>query len=213
MDENLTDITFVLDETGSMWSQTLDVINGYKEFIQAQQDADGDALFTFVRFNSNNPQKVTIHAKDIKEVGTELKDYDPRSMTPLYDAIGMAVDATGKRLGVMEESKRPGKVVFVVFTDGEENMSQEYTQTQIKDMITHQSEKYNWKFVFLGADIDAMAEGGKLGFSADNTADVSTENTRSAIGMTARKVASYRDSGLESALSYTKGDRDSLKSQ
>jgi len=36
-------------------------------------------------------------------------------------------------------------------------------------MITHQTEKYNWDFIFMGANIDVAEEGEKLGINVDHS--------------------------------------------
>lgn len=38
----------------------------------------------------------------------------PRGSTALLDAIGRPINETGARLAAMEESQRPGLVVFVI---------------------------------------------------------------------------------------------------
>ena len=61
--------------------------------------------------------------------------------------------------------------MFVIITDGEENASREYSIEQIKEQIKRQKEKYGWEFVFLGANIDAVATAGRFGIGADRAAD------------------------------------------
>lgn len=65
----------------------------------------------------------------------------PRGGTALLDAVGRAINETGERLGKMAEEDRPGLVVFVVLTDGQENSSQEFSKSRIKKMIVHQQEQ------------------------------------------------------------------------
>ena len=97
----------------------------------------------------------------------------PRGSTALLDAVGRAINETGERLAKMNEEDRPGLVVFVVMTDGEENSSQEFSKDQIKQMITHQQDTYGWHFTFLGANQDAFAEAGALGIHAAGVANFS----------------------------------------
>lgn len=44
-----------------------------------------------------------------------------------------------------------------------ENASHQYSYAQIEDMINHQRHVYNWEFVFLGANIDAVETAATLG--------------------------------------------------
>ena len=97
------------------------------------------------------------------------KDYFVRGSTALLDAIGKTILEVGQRLSVTEESKRAEKVIFVITTDGMENASREFTHEKIKDLIEHQRDKYSWEFIFLGANIDAAAEGENIGICRENT--------------------------------------------
>jgi hypothetical protein len=47
-----------------------------------------------------------------------------------------------------------------------ENASREYTYGQVKKLIS-QKEEEGWSFLFLGANIDAAAEAGRIGISPD----------------------------------------------
>jgi hypothetical protein len=91
-------------------------------------------------------------------------------MTALLDAVGRGISETGERLRKMKKKDRPGLVVFVIVTDGHENSSQEYTRDKIREMIKHQREKYNWQFIFLGADDSAFDEARSWGIALQSTA-------------------------------------------
>src|SRR5262249_53284967 len=88
---------------------------------------------------------------------------EPRGNTALLDAVGRAIVETGERLRALPEEERPGLVVFVVVTDGQENSSKEYTKARVREMIEHQQNVYKWQFVYLGANQDAFAEAGGMG--------------------------------------------------
>jgi hypothetical protein len=91
------------------------------------------------------------------------KEYFTRGSTALLDAVGKTINDVGSRLSQTPEPLRPGKVVVVITTDGYENASREFNYEEIKQMITHQSEKYGWEFIFMGANIDVAKEGKNLG--------------------------------------------------
>jgi hypothetical protein len=69
----------------------------------------------------------------------------------------------------MPEEERPSKVIFLIITDGEENSSKEYVLQTVKDMVSHQREKYSWEFVFIGANMDAISAGSNLGVATNNS--------------------------------------------
>ena len=212
MNHNLTDITFLLDHSGSMNEKKTDVVGGYNQFIHEQTKASGVARFSFVQFDSLDPLEVIHDNVLIGEVPKMTSaDFRPRGSTPLYDALGMAIVATGVRLLAMEEGDRPGRVVFVVLTDGFENASEKYTKDQVKKMIQLQQDTYQWVFMFLGVGIDAMREGGEIGISAATTADCSETKTSSGITLMSAKLATARHTGLLSDFTYTDSDRASLK--
>lgn len=89
----------------------------------------------------------------------------PRGMTALYDATGRLITEVGAELAERPEGERPGTVIVVVMTDGHENSSREWSHAAVKALITQQQEQYQWNFLFLGANMDAVAIGTDMGFS------------------------------------------------
>ena len=87
----------------------------------------------------------------------------------MLDAIGRGVHDLGRKLEDMDEADRPGKVIVVIMTDGEENASKEYKRDQIRKIVEEQTGRYGWSFLFLGANIDAFAEAGGIGVGAAHT--------------------------------------------
>jgi hypothetical protein len=163
MRNDLTDITMVMDRSGSMTACQSDAEGGLNTFIKEQKELPGDAVLTLVQFDTD--YEFVHKAMPIKDVP---KCYlVPRGWTALLDAVGRAIVETGDRLRKTPEKDRPGLVCFVIITDGLENSSKEFTQAKIKSMIEHQQDKYNWKFTFLGANQDAFSEGGSLGLKYD----------------------------------------------
>ena len=212
MNQDLTDITFLLDRTGSMTSIANDVVGGINTFVEKQKAAPGQALFTLIQFDSLDPHEVIHNAKPIHDVPKmQQSDFVPRSTTPLLDALGMAIVKTGERLSKMSEQGRPEKVVFVVFTDGYENASKEYKKEKVAEMVKHQNEKYQWNFIFLGAGIDAFAEAGQIGVCMSTTTSVGLAKTQNAIEMAAKKVVNYRGTGLKASLNYTDDERSAIQ--
>ncbi|WP_066319643.1 vWA domain-containing protein [Bacillus sp. FJAT-29814] len=166
MNTNLTEIIFLLDRSGSMAGLESDTIGGFNGFIEKQKQMEGDTLVTAVLFDD----QYEILWNGIKAEQTKLtkRDYFVRGMTALLDAVGKTILDVGYRLAKTPEEDRPGKVIFVITTDGMENASREFTYEKVKELIKHQQEKYNWEFIFLGANIDAAEEADSLGIDVAN---------------------------------------------
>jgi hypothetical protein len=168
MRNDYCDITVVLDRSGSMSSIQKDTIGGFNTFLDVQRKLPGKATMTLVQFDDRyepNYEGVDVHAaKPLTE-----DTYIPRGSTALLDAVGKTMVLTGERLKAMAESERPGKVIFAVITDGYENASREYEKQQVKDMTETQTHIYKWEFVYLGANVDAFAEGTNLGMMGANS--------------------------------------------
>ena len=141
-DQNLTDITIVLDRSGSMASVRADTIGGFNEFLRKQREANiGECRVSLVQFDD---QYETVYADRPVAVAADLtsETFVPRGSTALNDAIGKTIAATGARYAALPELMRPGKVLFVIVTDGGENASKEYTGAKVQEMIVQQRDKY-----------------------------------------------------------------------
>lgn len=167
MKKELTEIVLILDESGSMQSQTGKVLEGYNEFIDLQKKTPGEAKFTLIKFDTK--YDIVYNGIDIKNVPLLTNEiYQPGGMTALLDATGRAIDEVGKRLSNLNENERPEKVIFCIITDGEENSSREYTSKQVSEKIAHQEEKYNWQFIFIGANQDSWDTANSLNIGSSN---------------------------------------------
>ena len=164
MKPNYTDITIILDRSGSMGDIAAETISGLNKFLDDQRQLPGETTISLVQFN--NTITVTFNAVPIREVvPLSAEDYRPHGHTALLDAVGKTIKETGARLRNLAERDRPSKVIVVILTDGLENASRTYTREQVFRIIQHQRETYSWEFVFLGANQDAIREAGKIGIA------------------------------------------------
>lgn len=196
MNTNLTEIIFLIDESGSMFSMKDDTIGGFNSFIDDQKNNDGDANITLVKFA--NTHSYVYEAVDLREIKKMSRDsYNPGGCTALLDAIGDTMNEVGKRLSDTPEDQRPGKVIFIITTDGYENASHRFNKSQIKEMIEHQRTKYSWEFMFVGADIDSVSEAVSLGIDANMAANYSKTSigTEALYGTLSCSVRGYRNTG------------------
>ena len=166
MNKSLTEMVFILDRSGSMSHLETDTIGGYNSLLEKQKKEQGEAVVTTVLFDDRY-ELIHDHA-DIKKVKplTE-REYFARGTTALLDAIGKTINTVGKRHKYAPDSEVPSKTMVVIITDGFENASREFSQTQVKSMIEHQKERYDWEFLFLGANIDAVSTARNYGITPD----------------------------------------------
>ncbi len=170
MKNNLTELVFILDKSGSMAGLEADTIGGFNVMLKKQQKADGDAFVTTVLFNHDYELlHDRIHVKGISAM-TE-KDYEVGGTTALLDAIGFTIQKIKNVQKRTSESERAKEVLFVITTDGMENASNEFTTEKIKETIHVQKEKYDWQFIFLGANIDAVTTAAQFGIEEDFAVD------------------------------------------
>lgn len=167
MKKDYTDLTIVLDRSGSMAPVRESTIAGIVRLVEDQKKLPGECRLSVVQFDSEDPADWLFVACPIETVGDGyFSGYHPRGGTPLYDAVSAAVAATGSRLAMLPEAERPERVIFVIATDGQENASRETTAEALKTVIEHQRSRYNWDFVFLGANQDAILAAGAIGIGA-----------------------------------------------
>lgn len=210
MKQDYTHITMVLDRSGSMQQVKLDTIGGVNAFMEAQAKAPGQCSVTLLQFD-DELEYVYRHA-DVKSVPPLTKDtYIPRNTTALLDAIGKAMTETGSFLESLQEGERPAKVICVIVTDGLENASRKYDRRRIFDMIKHQRDTYNWAFVFIGANQDAIATGQEIGISAGHSMNyaANSQGTRAAYASLGSNVIRARDGSqhVNSAMKWSDEDR------
>ncbi|MGD6964301.1 vWA domain-containing protein [Fictibacillus phosphorivorans] len=166
MNKKITEIVFLLDRSGSMSGLERDTIGGFNSFIKRQVERKGKTLLTTVLFDDQ--YEILWNGVAAEQAHLTSEDYYVRGTTALLDAVGKTVLDVGYRLSRTEENDRPGKVIFVITTDGMENASSEFTHEKVKNLIEHQQEKYNWDFIFMGANIDVIAEAKNLGIKEED---------------------------------------------
>ena len=206
---DLADITIVLDRSGSMASVVGDTIGGFNRFLEDQKNAPGEAALTLVQFD--NVYESVHDAVRIQEVPLlTTQTFVPRGSTALLDAIGRAVDETGRRLEARPEADRPAKVIVVIVTDGQENSSHEYSLARINEMISRQRDTYSWEFVFLGANQDAIATASSMGIMTANAMSFAHNSvgTSKAFAATSGNILRSRSGGVAS---YSTEQRDDQK--
>jgi len=170
MKNNITELVFILDRSGSMAGLESDTIGGFNSMLRKQKAEPGEALISTVLFDTETQVLHDRVPLERVQAMTE-RDYTVRGCTALLDALGGAIHHIGNVHKYAREEDRPEKTLFVITTDGMENASRRYSYEKVKEMITRQKEKYGWEFLFLGANIDAAREAARFGIDADRAAN------------------------------------------
>ena len=180
MKNNITELVFILDRSGSMSGLESDTIGGFNSMIEKQKKQEGLCFVSTVLFD--NESKVLhdrVKLTDIPKMTD--KDYTVRGCTALIDAIGGAIHHIGNIHKYARPEDVPEHTMFVITTDGQENASHLYTSEQVKKMIERQKEKYGWEFLFLGANIDAIEVAGRFGIGADRAVNYECDAVGTAV--------------------------------
>lgn len=166
----MTELVFILDRSGSMSGLERDTIGGFNSMIDKQRKEQGNALVSTVLFNNYSE---VIHDRVPLENVPRMteEEYFVRGCTALLDAVGGAIHHIGNIHKYAREEDVPEKTLFIITTDGMENASQRYTYEKVHAMIKRQQEKYGWEFLFLGANIDAVAEAKRFGIDESRAAN------------------------------------------
>lgn len=209
--KNKTDITIVLDRSGSMESVKSDTIGGFNSFLKSQQENETEASLSLVQFDD---QYETLYIdKDIRQAEKlSERSFEPRGMTALFDAIGRTINSVGERLAALSE-ERPDKVLMVIMTDGLENSSKEFSAATVSKMINRQRNVYSWEFMFIGANQDAVLSAKEIGIApaASITYAANSVGTNLVFEQMAMKIDNYRRSGSSSDLEFNEEDRQSQR--
>jgi uncharacterized protein YegL len=190
-------ICLILDRSGSMELRQSDVVGGVNKFIKDQQELKDPASLAIVRFDDQAIERFR-DLKPIADVAPLRKDeYVPRGWTPLLDAVGSTV----AKLDEDWKAEKPDRCIVVIFTDGQENHSREYTKQKVCEMIQAREKSGFWSFIYVGANVDAFAEAGSMGISMANTTGYtsSAAGTAKAYNTVSDSVSFMRSTGAQFA--------------
>ena len=180
MKNNITELVFILDRSGSMAGLEADTIGGFNSMIEKQKKQDGDCYVSTVLFdNESEVLHDRVKLADVPKMTDE--DYTVRGCTALIDAIGGAIHHIGNIHKYARPEDVPENTMFVITTDGFENASHRYSSEQVKTMVKRQKEKYGWEFLFIGANIDAVETANRYGIDEDRAVNYNADSKGTAV--------------------------------
>lgn len=169
----------IIDTSGSMEPLLAETLAGWNSLVK-EQAALGGAFFSLFTFNST----VRKHYEFVEYDEVPALDAVAFGYTALHDGLGTGIDSTGRLLAGIPVEERPSLVAIATYTDGRENDSHRYTQSQVRGKVEHQQEKYGWKFLFHGAGQDAVLIGQGLGIPRETSVTYNVANTTNTFNTT-----------------------------
>lgn len=177
---NITELVFILDRSGSMAGLESDTIGGFNSLIKKQKKQRGECFVSTVLFdNVSEVLHDRVRLSGIPKM-TE-RDYFTRGATALIDAIGGAIHHIGNIHKYARPEDVPEHTMFVIITDGYENASHRYDSDRVKAMIENQKQKCGWEFLFIGANVDAVETAKHFGIDADRAVDYHADRKGTAV--------------------------------
>ncbi len=180
MRKGLTEVVFILDRSGSMSGLEADTIGGFNSLIEKQRKEEGEALISVVLFDDVTEVLYDRVPVDKVEPMND-RQYYVRGCTALLDAIGGAIHHIANVHKYAREEDRPEKTLFIITTDGMENASHKYDYSAVKKMVEKEEQKYGWEFLFLGANMDAIAVAGRFGIRSNRAINYESDRTGTAL--------------------------------
>lgn len=175
MNNNITELVFLLDRSGSMSGLESDTVGGFNSMIEKQKKQDGKCFVSTVLFDHET--EVLHDRVPLERVGKMTqKEYYTRGSTALLDALGGAIHHISNVHRYIRQEDVPQHTMFVVTTDGMENASRHYTAEKVKAMIEEKKTQCGWEFLFIGANIDAVSTAAQYGISEDRAVNYNADS-------------------------------------
>ncbi len=210
-ENNLTEVVFILDKSGSMWELRDDTIGGFNSMLEKQKATDNQVLVSTILFD--DVLKVVHDRVPIAEVKPMTReDYDPDGCTALLDAMGSTIKHIQKIHKYAREEDRPAKTLFIITTDGMENSSTRFSSADVKKLVEAQKE-IGWEFLFVGANIDAIETAGRFGIAANRAVNYHSDHigTRKAFDAFGGLMYCFAAAPIGAARAFDESMLDDLK--
>ena len=189
----LLDYTFVLDASGSMSREVPEVLDELNrqlvELKEKYEQTERPCRITIVKFDTR--YEVLRDQEFIQDI--ELitdREYYAGGMTALYDAIGMSIKRADARID-FKVKRGDAEALVVVFTDGGENSSREFSGHAIQDLLKDYQEREGWEIALIGTDLSAIMDMGRRNMRRDKMRHYEQHQKREALYNLSQSVSEY----------------------
>ena len=207
-----TDITLCVDRSGSMDIFSGAVREGVADLLKTHANTANSAPLEYnlrvVSFDDRQTVLYTGSASELLDGGGELdttklevicQGLIPRGSTRLYDTAleeirDQAHRCEAYQTGLSAEARQLGlsmSVVFILLTDGADNMSRSSPPAVREAMEAHR-EKYSVSAQFVAANQDAVSTGMRLGFPAETCLQMDADPQHGRAAMASATASSLR---------------------
>ncbi|MEY3051241.1 MAG: hypothetical protein RLY31_1026 [Bacteroidota bacterium] len=196
----LLDYTFVLDASGSMSSDSKEVLGELNQQLQTLKDKYAETRrpcrVSIVKFNTD--YRMLRDNEPIETVAlVEREEYIPGGMTALYDSFGISVAKADARVG-FQVGTGEAEALVVVFTDGLENASREYSGQQVSSIFKDYQQRPGWEIILVGTDFTSLEDMAQRNMRRDKMRHYDQDEKRRAMANLRSSVRDY----------YTQEDRE-----
>lgn len=154
---NATELIFILDKSGSCHGLEDATIKGVTDLIEAEKKTGAIVKVTIILFNTEC--SILCDRVDINMV--PRFSYKADDGTALYDTLYTQLSSLkAKQMATSDIS--PEKTIVAIMTDGKDRDSKMYGLRDARNVI-QSCRQIGWKFIFLGANLDAKKEASSLG--------------------------------------------------
>lgn len=145
---------FIIDASGSMASLSGAVAKAYNKAVRdlLNEAAEFPSLVQHMAVNTFSQRTVNEQlplTTVLEEYEIQELTYRPGGLTPLFDGLGKSILALDNQLNRTGLDQENVKVSVVVFTDGRENASTEFTLSEVQHVIRSMKLK-GWEFHYHG---------------------------------------------------------------
>ena len=180
----------LLDASSSMWTIREQALRGINETIRTIKEANDKEssvrhYITIVAFSDSGARNSVrtiidcVPAGKVRELAR--RNYTPDGDTPLFDAMGISINALRAKIG------KKAKTLVTIITDGQDNSSCKYSGDEIKALVDELSEN-GWTFTYIGANQDSIRFASTIGIKSAMDFKADAESSEAMF----RKMNSYR---------------------